>query len=154
MIKTVNDTGVTSKVTRIDDIIYKTVDYGNLTEELITREIYWLRKLQPFGVSPKFIKRTFNNILMSYCGEPVTSAEFKTNDIQKQFILIMKVLNQNYCFYNDFKLDNLLILDGKLSIIDFGWCSLIKEDYTCNNTIISGLKEKPSGNWYTLFNHI
>ena len=151
---TIINTGVTSKVTRVDNLIYKDVNYENLTNELIVREIYWLLKLERYNISPKFIKRVDNTIVMSYCGEPITIAEFKSNNVQREFILIMKILIENYCFYNDFKLDNFLLLNNKLYIIDFGWCPSIKEDYTCNNLIISNLKTKPSGNWFTLFDNL
>lgn len=146
--------GVTSIVTKVGNLIYKEVNYENLTNELILREIFWLTNLEKYNIAPKFIKRINNRIVMSYCGEPITSEEAKSSNVQRQLLLIMKILIENYCFYNDFKLDNTLILNNKVSIIDFGWCPLIKEDYSCNNLIVSDLKSKPSGNWFTLFNNL
>lgn len=154
MIANMNYLGVTSKVTKVNDLVYKEVIYGNFTEELIVREIYWLMKLEKYNITPKFIKREGNTIVMSYCGEPLTSSEFNSNNVLRQFLMITKILSQNHCFYNDFKLDNTLILNGRVSLIDFGWCPLAIEDYTCKNLINSSLTEKPSGNWYTLFDNL
>ena len=146
--------GITSKVTKIDNLIYKEVNYENLTNELILREIFWLTKLEQYNIAPKFIRRMNNTIVMTYCGEPITSDEIKTNNVQRQLLNIMKIFIENHCFYNDFKLDNTLILNNKISIIDFGWCPVIKEDYTCDGLIMSNLKSKPAGNWFNLFDNI
>lgn len=147
-----NKKGITANITINDDIVTKTVVYNNLSEELLEREQYWLRKLAKHDISPKFIERKDNSIIMSYCGEPATADDFQRQDIQVQLIKILRVLLENYCFYNDFKLSNFTIKEGKLYIIDFGWCPVIKEDYTCGGKVQSGLSRKPYGNVFNLFN--
>lgn len=96
--------GATSTIKRIDNLIHKNVKYVNklskndLSEELITREIYWLKKLENYNIAPKFIKRIDNTIVMTYYGEVVTKNELNSLNIQKQLIQIMRILMENYCF--------------------------------------------------------
>ena len=146
--------GFTSTVYVDKNIVTKDVSYDELTEELITREIYWLRKLEAFDIAPKFISREGNVIKMSYCGRTATKDDFKNVEIQKQLIWILGVLFRNHCFYNDFSFDNFTIKDGRLYIIDFGWCPKSKEDYTCGGQVESILVGKPSGNYYTIFEYM
>lgn len=150
--KTTEKRGITANITINDDIVTKTVSYNNLSEELLDREQYWLRKLERYDIAPKFMGRKNNSIIMSYCGEPATADDFQRQDIQVQLIKILRVLLENYCFYNDFKLSNFTIKKGKLYIIDFGWCPVIKEDYTCGGRVQSDLARKPYGNIFNLFN--
>jgi tRNA A-37 threonylcarbamoyl transferase component Bud32 len=150
--KTTEKRGITANITINGDIVTKTVVYNNFSEELLEREEYWLRKLTKYNISPKFIGRKDNSITMSYCGEPATLDDFQRQDIQVQLIKILRVLLENYCFYNDFKLSNFTIKEGRLYIIDFGWCPVIKEDYTCIGRIQSDLNRKPYGNVFNLFN--
>ena len=150
--KTTIKTGITANITINDDIVTKTVVYNNFSDELLEREEYWLRKLAKYNISPKFIARKDNSIIMTYCGEPATADDFQRQDIQVQLIKILRVLLENHCFYNDFKLSNFTIKEGRLYIIDFGWCPVIKEDYTCGGKVQSNLSRKPYGNVFNSFN--
>jgi len=146
--------GITSTVVIEGDIVTKNVNYKDFNKELLDREEYWLKRLERFNIAPKFLGREGNSIKISYCGNPVKPKDLLLPDIQTQLIIILGILFQNYCFYNDFKLDNFTIKDGKLYIIDFSWCPVIKEDYTCNGNIKSSLEVKPGGNYFTLFDVI
>ena len=141
----------TSMVEIKDNKVKKIVDYNKYTKELLDREEYWLKKLEPFNIAPKFIERDENSITMSYCGNTATENDFKTPYVQHQLLNILRVLLENKCFYNDFKVDNFTILNNKLYIIDFGWCPEIKEDFTCGGFTESQLKTKPHKNIYSLF---
>jgi tRNA A-37 threonylcarbamoyl transferase component Bud32 len=144
--------GITSTIVIKGGIVTKTIAYKSYNKELLDREVYWLEKLDKYNITPKLIKKTDISITMSYCGENATMQDFKRQDIQLQLIKILKILFENHCFYNDFKLNNFTIKDGKLFIIDFGWCPMIKEDYTCGGRIESNLKTKPCGTIFNLFN--
>jgi len=142
--------GNTSKIKIINDKVYKTVNYKTYTNELIKREIYWLKKLESYNISPRFIKQDGNTIIMSYCGETVKKEQL-TNELYIQLLDILKILNQNKCYYTDFKLENFTIKNDKLYIIDFGWCSEIIEDYSCGKNVKSQLYLKPTTS-YEIFN--
>jgi len=146
-------------IKKINNLIYKTIDYvpnRSLNKELFEREVYWLKKLEKYDIAPKIIEldKEKNTIVMTNCGNPINSEQLKLPDIQMQLLNILKIFMQNNCFYNDFDVKNTLILNNKIRIIDFSWCPLIKEDYTCESNIDSKLKNKPWGNFYTLFNYI
>jgi hypothetical protein len=144
-----------TKIKKENNLIYKTLTNSPYTKELIDREIYWLKKLEKYNISPKLIKQFDNTIIMSNCGRRVTEEELRAPHIQKQLLYILRILLENKCFYNDFSIGNLLIDDNlKLSIIDFSWCPLIKEDFTCNNNVKSKLTKKPWRNYYYIFNII
>jgi hypothetical protein len=121
--------------------------------ELFEREIFWLKKLEKHNISPKIISTDKNtlSIIMEYCGETPVKTDFESQNIQIQLLNILRILMENHCYYNDFKLNNFTIKNNKLYIIDFGWCPVIKEDFTCVNTIVSNLKEKPHKNIFELF---
>lgn len=146
-----------SRVTRKDNLVYKTINHEpdtTLNKELFEREVFWLEKLSSHNITPKIIDYYDNTIIMTYCGVPVTNEELKLPEIQKQIINILKILLENRCFYNDFDNKNLLILNGKVKLIDFNWCPMVKEDYTCGEKVKSKTISKPWGNFYTLFNNI
>jgi len=143
-----------SVIKRVNNLIYKTVFYGVDTNELIEREIFWLKKLELYDISPKFIKRLEDTIIMTYCGEPINENDLRSSNTQQQLLNILRILLENYCYYNDFSEKNLLMKENKLRIIDFSWCSMIKEDYTCNENFKSNFLRKPYGNVYNIFNII
>lgn len=146
--------GYTADIRIEDDLVYKTVKdkvtkFKVSAEELIQREIYWLKKLEKYNISPRFIERKDNTIVMSYCGESPENI----NSYNDQLLNIIRILLENHCYYNDFKLDNFTVKNDRLYIIDFGWCPKIIEDYTCGE-IESKLKEKPYKNIFNLFDSI
>jgi len=135
------------------NIIYKYINYvpdSNLNKELIEREIYWLKKLEPFDIAPKIINTYDNTIVMSYCGINVTKEDLKDPGICRQLLRIFAILMENKCYYNDFDIKNTVILDGKIRLIDFSWCPMIKEDFSCDGSINSLTTKKPWGNFYNL----
>lgn len=151
--------GITSEVKIEGGLVYKIIkntitQYNVSIKEIIEREIYWLKRLEKYDISPKFIEKKENTIIMSYTGNNLTEKELQQPTIQIQFINILGVLFSEHCYYNDFKLDNFTIKNGKLFIIDFGWCPLIQEDYSCNKQINTGLSEKPNKNIFDLFENI
>ena len=60
------------------------------------------------------------------------------------------ILLKNNCFYNDWKNSNILVKDNRLTIIDFGWCSKIIEDYSCDKEVKTQLIKKPAGNFFEI----
>lgn len=129
-----------------NDFVVKIIDYYEFNEELFYRELFWLNALRDTGVVPKVLSHNLDNfsISMNYCGE-ILNYNNAPKDVYKQLYNINIILLKHNCMYNDWKHGNVLVKDGKLFIIDFGWCPMIKEDYTCNYNIKSDLTIKPGG---------
>lgn len=129
-----------------NNIVEKTIDYETYSRELFDRELYWLKKLEYADIAPKVIKSDSDNfvITMDWCGD-ILSNDNKPDNVFEQLYNINIILLKNNCFYNDWKFSNFLVKDGKIKIIDFGWCPKIIEDYSCGDVIYSELKEKPGG---------
>lgn len=129
--------------------VVKTVNYPPYTKELVERESFWLDKLKHTGFVPELIDVYKNSITMSYCGE-VLNSENMPNDFYKQLSDIKTQLLYHRCFYNDWKHDNILVLQNKIYLIDFGWTPMIKEDYTCGGYATSNLTRKVGGDFFLL----
>ena len=137
------------RINKNDNIVEKIIDYGDYTNELFQREIYWLTKLGPTKKVPKLQRYNIltHTIVMDWCGD-ILCEDNKPVDVYQQLFDIHIMLLKNQCFYNDWKWGNLLVKDDKITIIDFGWCPKIVEDYTCGKDVNSQLIEKPAGNYF------
>jgi len=138
-----------TSVVRIDKdagIVEKIIDYDNLSAELFERELYWLNKLAHTGLVPRVLNsdKISNSITMEWCGD-VLSEHNKPSDVYYQLYKISIMLLKNGCLYNDWKYGNFLVKNSKVTIIDFGWCPKIIEDYTCGCNIESEIHVKPGG---------
>jgi RIO-like serine/threonine protein kinase len=95
---------------------------------LINREVFWLEKLESFDRTPKLISHDMERhlVVMEYMGERLTKQNIPT-DYETQVTYILDGLKQFECSHNDIKPTELLVLDGKINIIDFGWSTKIGE---------------------------
>ena len=139
----------TIQIDEENDRVIKIIDYENFSQELFEREIYWLSKLAYSGIAPNLIDYNIDTytITMNWCGNVLSNIN-KPKNMYEQLYNINIILLQNGCLYNDWKYGNFLVKNDKITIIDFGWCPKIKEDYTCNLNVNSILTEKPSGNFF------
>jgi tRNA A-37 threonylcarbamoyl transferase component Bud32 len=108
------------------------------------REIFLLEYLKNNNCDfvPEVIKYDITNkiIMMSYCGSPLTKL---TPDILVQMKNIESTLKIHNVKHNDIKIySELLLLNDKLYLCDFGWGS-IGTDHGCNKGLWSG--KKPYG---------
>lgn len=142
-----------SKIERGNNLVSKHIT-GNSVKEFINREVFWLNKLAPYDIVPRLVTYTDDTIITEYCGKSVTMEQWKDPKIQKQLIRIIKILLENNCFYNDFSPNNFLLLNGKIRIIDFEWCPMVKEDFSCDNSFDSKIVRKIYGNEYQLLDMI
>ncbi len=90
------------------------------------REITWLSTLTPTGIVPELISADSQTIITRYVGEPVSHENIPL-DWEKQAEEILTTLTGYHCSHNDIKCDNIMILDGRLSLVDFGWSTQIDE---------------------------
>lgn len=95
--------------------------------KILEREVSWLSKLQSTGIVPQLLSYTADTLTLDYRGEPVRKYNLPA-DWRRQASDILATLSQHGCCHNDIKCDNLVVLNGKLSLIDFGWATRIGED--------------------------
>jgi hypothetical protein len=98
---------------------------------ILEREVGWLTRLQSTGIVPRLLSSTAETLTLDYRGEPVRKYNLP-NDWRRQASDILAALHEYGCCHNDIKCDNLVVLDGKLSLIDFGWATSIGEDIPSN----------------------
>lgn len=89
---------------------------------ILAREVHWLRALANSGVTPRLLSNDAGSLTLRYVGEPVRQYNLPT-DWREQAERILAALAAPRCRHNDIKCDNLTVLDGKLSLLDFGWAT-------------------------------
>lgn len=94
--------------------------------KILEREVRWLATLQATGIVPELISYTSNTLTLEYRGEPVRQHNLP-KDWRQQASSILSILAKHGCCHNDIKCDNLVVLNDKLSLIDFGWATGIDE---------------------------
>jgi len=87
------------------------------------RELHWLAVLKDFDRAPNLVSnkdRDLMEFVMEYMGEPLTKDNVPS-DWREQVQYILQRLKEYGCTHNDIKPADLLVLDGKINLIDFGW---------------------------------
>ena len=89
-------------------------------------EIKWLTKLNDSDITPSLISydESLLTIEMSYVGETLTKDNLP-EDWKVQCDHILSELRKVNCSHNDIKPDDILVMDGKLRLVDFGWSTII-----------------------------
>jgi len=85
----------------------------------VEKEIEWLKKFAEYKWCPRLLNYGRKSITMSYQGEMISKKELP-NDWQKQIDGILEGLKKHNCYYCDLRLSHLRLMDGKVSLIDFG----------------------------------
>ena len=86
------------------------------------REIRWLTAMAPTGVVPRLTGHIPGLLRMEYVGEPIRRYNLPA-DWRDQAERILAALASVGCCHNDIKCDNLMVRDGKLTLVDFGWAT-------------------------------
>ena len=93
---------------------------------MCNREANFLRALDKYDNFPKLIEEGDNYIIMSFCGRH----EYTDFDDNSQIKEILKALEIEGIIHRDLKHSNLLTLNKKLYLIDFGWSTWSHEKDT------------------------
>ena len=93
---------------------------------VINNEIKWLEKLHNVDFTPNYFSRSDNIITLTYAGENINKNNVPEN-WEKQIDNISKLLKEENCSHNDIKPSDILILKGKIMLIDFQWATNINE---------------------------
>jgi serine/threonine protein kinase len=93
---------------------------------LIEREILFLNSLNSVHF-PKVTRRLNDGFCMEYKGELIQQDTIPENwEFQVQ--LISDILEKNDIIHRDIKLNNILVKDGIIALIDFGWSIFDSEE--------------------------
>ena len=114
-----------------DDINGKTVlsvtkkvsdHWDNQFINVYENEKKWLNILKDTNIIATPLSFDDNNKLITtiYSGEKINRSNIP-NDWEKQRDNIIKVLNNHNCRHNDIKPDEILVDQGKIKLVDFGW---------------------------------
>jgi predicted Ser/Thr protein kinase len=95
------------------------------------KELQILDKLKNVSSIPKLVDYDNRDIIMEYRGESLYNDFNLPTDWKEQITNIFSELTKNGVFYPEFRLQNILVLDGKISFVDFGMAEF---RYECDNT--------------------
>jgi GR25 family glycosyltransferase involved in LPS biosynthesis/predicted Ser/Thr protein kinase len=98
---------------------------------IMSKELEILNKLKNVNSVPKLIDSVDMDIIMEYRGESIYNDFNLPDDWKQQITNIFSELTDNGIFYPEFRLQNILVLDGKISFVDFG---LAEFRDNCDNT--------------------
>ncbi len=102
------------------------LEYG-----VFDREIFWLKELESLDFVPRLehVDSEEKIIITSYMGKRINRANVP-EDWRKQLENIITILKNHKVKNADLKETEILVNNGKLGIVDFGWASL-DGDYSC-----------------------
>jgi GR25 family glycosyltransferase involved in LPS biosynthesis/predicted Ser/Thr protein kinase len=98
---------------------------------IMNKELEILDKLKNINSVPKLIDTVDMDIIMEYRGESIYNDFNLPDDWKDQITNIFSELTDNRIFYPEFRLHNILVLNGRISFVDFGMAEFIDE---CDNT--------------------
>ena len=98
---------------------------------IMIRELNLLDKLKNVKSVPKLIDHANMSIIMEYRGESIYNDFNLPTDWKEQITNIFSELSENGVFYPEFRLQNILVLDDKISLVDFGLAEFRDK---CDNT--------------------
>lgn len=99
---------------------------------IMDKEIELLEKLKNVSSVPKIIDHIGMDIIMEYRGESIYNDFKLPKDWKDQITNIFSELTNNGIFYPEFRLQNILVLDDKISFVDFGMAEFREK---CDNTV-------------------
>jgi GR25 family glycosyltransferase involved in LPS biosynthesis/tRNA A-37 threonylcarbamoyl transferase component Bud32 len=85
-----------------------------------SRELNLLWKLKDVKSVPSILDYDHQDIVMEYRGESLYNDFNLPKDWKDQITNIFSELTKNGIFYPEFRLQNILVLDGNISFVDFG----------------------------------
>ena len=122
-----------------DYVTKKVVMYDKYN--IVDNEVKWLKKLTQLDFTPNLISVEKNIIKMSYAGENLNSSNIPEN-WKEQIDHIIDSLKKRNCSHNDIKPSDLLVLNGKIMLIDFQWATDIRQKFPKNWPRYLGRKYK------------
>ncbi len=109
------------------------------------REVKALKLLEKYDSFPKVLEEGEGYIVMNYIGRRI---KFGFVRYREQAMKILEEIREVGIIHRDINRKNFLLLNGKLYLIDFGWCVFKDEDITKARTH----RNLPTGTDEELFN--
>jgi len=110
---------------------------------LMKNEVFWLDKLNYLDFVPNLVSVDGESIVMTYVGRQVTPKSLP-NDWREQVYSILNELAGVPCFHNDIKVEEILVMEGKIHLVDFHHATASREEFValkrsgksgCSNSI-------------------
>jgi len=101
-----------------------TKNWDNNTINVYENEKKWLNQLKETNIiaTPIHFDDINRIITTEYVGEKINKYNIPL-DWEKQRDEIISILEKHNCRHNDIKPDEIIIYDGKIKLIDFGWAN-------------------------------
>lgn len=134
-------------IKQYNDLLRWACEGHNNINEIINREVDILKHISTLNISPKISSHEGLRITMSYEGQSLYNDFNLPKDWKRQITDIFSKLTNNNIYYPEFRLQNILVDNNKISFVDFGMAQIKKD---CDNTTnlnrfisyISTLEEK------------
>ena len=117
---------------RYNDKLRWSTDGHDNVDDIIDKELEILTKIKHINGTPNLIFSEDRSIYMTYNGESLYNDFNLPDNWKEQITQIFSDLTDNGIFYPEFRLQNILVLDDKITFVDFGLAEFRNE---CDNTV-------------------
>lgn len=117
---------------RYNDKLRWSTDGHDNVDDIIDKELEILTKIKHINGTPNLIFSEDRSIYMTYNGESLYNDFNLPDNWKEQITQIFSDLTDNRIFYPEFRLQNILVLDDKITFVDFGLAEFRNE---CDNTV-------------------
>ena len=117
---------------RYNDKLRWSTDGHDNVDDIIDKEFEILTKIKHINGTPNLIFSEDRSIYMTYNGESLYNDFNLPDNWKEQITQIFSDLTDNRIFYPEFRLQNILVLDDKITFVDFGLAEFRNE---CDNTV-------------------
>ncbi len=96
--------------------------------DFVTKEVFWLKKLESFNRIPTVLSFDNDSITMNYMGSIITKSTVPF-DWEEQIRYIISNLELLKVSHNDIQIGEILVKDKKINLIDFQHATSTREEF-------------------------